>query len=270
MKEYDFYIVPTPIGNLGDITFRALDVLREVDVIACEDMRVTQKLLNHFDIKTKCISYHKFNERERLQSFLEILKSGKKMALVSDAGTPLFCDPGSILVEELRKNNIKITALPGANAVVTFLSQVPREDEPFAFVGFLPRTKSQIVEVLKQSAGCDVIFYESPNRLMDTLEIISEYEPQARVAIARELTKVFEEVVIDSIQHVKEYFSENTLKGEIVGMVYKSCREQNVCEIIEKINVLKEKNFKAKEISIILSALYGYNKNDVYRLIINE
>ena len=153
---------------------------------------------------------------------------------------------------------------------MTFLSQVPREDEPFAFVGFLPRTKSQIVEVLKQSAGCDVIFYESPNRLMDTLEIISEYEPQARVAIARELTKVFEEVVIDSIQHVKEYFSENTLKGEIVGMVYKSCSEQNVCEIIEKINVLKEKNFKAKEISIILSALYGYNKNDVYRLIINE
>ncbi|HIS37184.1 TPA: 16S rRNA (cytidine(1402)-2'-O)-methyltransferase, partial [Candidatus Scatousia excrementigallinarum] len=105
MKEYDFYIVPTPIGNLGDITNRAIEVLRAVDIIACEDMRVTQKLLNHFDIKTKCISYHKFNEKERLKLFLDIINSGKKMALVSDAGTPLFCDPGAILVDELRKNN---------------------------------------------------------------------------------------------------------------------------------------------------------------------
>ena len=99
MKDFDFYIVPTPIGNLSDITLRALDILRKVDVIACEDMRVTQKLLNHFDIKTKCISYHKFNEKERLELFLEILNSGKKMALVSVAVTPLFCDPCSILVE---------------------------------------------------------------------------------------------------------------------------------------------------------------------------
>lgn len=270
MKDFDFYIVPTPIGNLGDITFRALEILREVDIIACEDMRVTQKLLNHFDIKTKCISYHKFNEKERLQSFLEILNSGKRMALVSDAGTPLFCDPGSILVDELRKNNIKITALPGANAVVTFLSQVPRADEPFTFAGFLPRTKSQILEVLKQSEKTDLVFYESPNRLMDTLTIISEYNAQANVAIARELTKVFEEVVIDSVQNVKKYFSENTLKGEIVGMIYKSVREQNEAEIKEKIDILKGKNFKSKEISTILSSLYGYSKNDLYKLIINE
>ena len=125
MKEFDFYIVPTPIGNLGDITLRAIEILKLVDVIACEDMRVTQKLLNHFDIKTRCISYHKFNEKERLESFVEILRSGKKMALVSDAGTPLFCDPGSVLIEELRRNNFSVTALPGANAVATFLSQVP-------------------------------------------------------------------------------------------------------------------------------------------------
>ena len=124
MKEYDFYIVPTPIGNLGDISKRAIDTLKSVDIIACEDMRVTQKLLNHFDIKTKCISYHKFNEKERVAYFLDLLQSGKTMALVSDAGTPLFCDPGAILVKELRKYNIKITALAGANAVVTFLSQI--------------------------------------------------------------------------------------------------------------------------------------------------
>ena len=100
MKEYDFYIVPTPIGNLGDITSRALEILKSVDIIACEDMRVTQKLLNHFDIKTKCISYHKFNEKERVEQILSLLREGKKMALVSDAGTPLFCDPGAVIVKE--------------------------------------------------------------------------------------------------------------------------------------------------------------------------
>lgn len=120
MKEYDFYIVPTPIGNLKDITQRAIDVLNTVDIVACEDIRVTQKLLNHFEIKTKCISYHKFNEKERINYFLNQLNEGKKIALVSDAGTPLFCDPGAVIVEELRKNNYKVTALAGANAVQLF------------------------------------------------------------------------------------------------------------------------------------------------------
>ena len=141
MKDYDFYIVPTPIGNLGDITLRAIEVLKTVDLIAAEDMRVTQKLLNHYDIKTKCISYHKFNEKERVAQFLSHLQAGKTMAIVSDAGTPLICDPGSILVEELKKNNIRVTSLPGANAIATFLSQVPRETEDFYFAGFLPKHK---------------------------------------------------------------------------------------------------------------------------------
>lgn len=268
MKEFDFYIVPTPIGNLGDITNRAIETLKMVDVIACEDMRVTQKLLNHFDIRTKCISYHKFNEKERLESFLEIIKSGKKMALVSDAGTPLFCDPGAILVEELRKNNVSVTALPGANALVTFLSQVPRDSEEFTFVGFLPKTKSQIHDVLKKSKKNDIIFYESPNRLMNTLEIVSEYNPNARVAIGRELTKVFEEVIIDDITNVIKYFQKNILKGEIVGLVYKSCINEDGLDLDEKINELKAKNFKAKEIAVILSTLYNLNKNEVYERIV--
>lgn len=270
MKEFDFYIVPTPIGNLGDITNRAIETLKTVDVIACEDMRVTQKLLNHFDIKTKCISYHKFNEKERLDSFLEIIKSGKKMALVSDAGTPLFCDPGAILVNELRKNNVSVTALPGANALVTFLSQVPRDSEEFTFVGFLPKTKSQVLDVLKKSQKNDIIFYESPNRLMNTLEIISEYNPNAKVAIGRELTKVFEEVVIDDIENVIKHFKENLLKGEIVGMVYKSCVNDDNLDLDEKIELLMTKNFKAKEISLILSTLYDLNKNEVYERIIKK
>ena len=270
MKEYDFYIVPTPIGNLGDITNRAIETLKIVDVIACEDMRVTQKLLNHFDIRTKCISYHKFNEKERLESFLEIIKSGKKMALVSDAGTPLFCDPGAILVNELRKNNVSITSLPGANALVTFLSQVPREGEEFTFVGFLPKTKSQVLDVLKKSKRSDIIFYESPNRLMNTLEIISEYNPNTKVAIGRELTKVFEEVIIDDIENVIKHFKNNILKGEIVGMIYKSCVNEDGLDLDEKIDALKKKDFKAKDISVILSTLYNLNKNEVYERIVKD
>lgn len=267
MKEYDFYIVPTPIGNLGDITNRAIEILNTVDIIACEDMRVTQKLLNHFNIKTKCISYHKFNEKERVNYFLNILGEGKKIALVSDAGTPLFCDPGAVIVEELRKNNFTVTSLAGANAVATFLSQVPRNGEDFAFVGFLPKTKQQIENLSNKYKSTDMVFYDSPNRLLNTLETIKSVRPNARVAVGRELTKVFEEIVIDDTEKVIKYFENNILKGEIVGLIF---REKNSNDdFSDKIEVLKSKGFKAKEISIILSELYNANKNDIYKQCIN-
>lgn len=268
MKEYDFYIVPTPIGNLDDISKRAIAVLNSVDIIACEDIRVTQKLLNHFDIKTKCISYHKFNEKERVNYFLDILSKGEKIALVSDAGTPLFCDPGAVIVKELRKNNFSVTSLAGANAVATFLSQVARDGEDFVFVGFLPRTQSQIEDLLNKYKSTDIVFYESPNRLLKTLEIIKKCRIGASAAIGRELTKVFEEVVVDSVENIEEHFQNNVLKGEIVGLVF---RDKNLSENInmeEKISALKNKGFKAKEISVILSELYNLNKNDIYKMCI--
>ncbi len=268
MKEYDFYVVPTPIGNLGDITNRAVEVLKSVDMIACEDMRVTQKLLNHFDIKTKCISYHKFNEKERVDLFLNILNEGKKIALVSDAGTPLICDPGSVIVEELRKRNFKITALPGANAVVTFLSQVSRSSEEFLFVGFLPKSQPQIQAVFTKNKDYDVVFYESPNRILKTLNVIQEVRPDCSVAIGRELTKIFEEVVSDKISNVIEYFAKNPVKGEIVGMIFRENLANIDFDMDEKIKILLDKNFKAKEISIILSSLYDVNKNDVYKRVL--
>ena len=268
MKEFDFYIVPTPIGNLGDITNRAIEVLKLVDIIACEDVRVTQKLLNHFDITTKCISYHKFNEKERINLFLNYLNEGKKIALVSDAGTPLICDPGAVIVEELRKNDIKITSLPGANAVVTFLSQLSREDEEFTFVGFLPKTEVQIKELFEQHKFSDTVFYDSPNRIMKTLENIQQIRPNAKVAIGRELTKLFEEVIVDEISVVIEHFKKNILKGEIVGMIYRENVKNCDINLDEKIKILKNKNFKAKEISVIISELYGVNKNDVYKRVL--
>lgn len=265
MKEYDFYIVPTPIGNLKDITQRAIDVLNTVDIVACEDIRVTQKLLNHFEIKTKCISYHKFNEKERVNFFLKTLQEGKKIALVSDAGTPLFCDPGAVIVKELKENNFSLTSLAGANAVVTFLSQVPRENEDFIFVGFLPKTKSQIENLIKKYKSTDIVFYDSPNRIENTLKIIKATIPDANVAIGRELTKIFEEIIINSVDETIKHFENNPPKGEIVGLIFRSKQQDNEIDIDEKIALLKSKNFRAKEISLILSELYKLNKNEVYK-----
>ena len=244
MKEYDFYIVPTPIGNLGDITLRAIEVLKSVDLIACEDMRVTQKLLNHFDIKTKCISYHKFNEKERLKKFVEIL------------------------TEELRKHNVSITALPGANAAVTFLSQNARSGEDFYFAGFLPKSKSQIEGILKRFKNTNIVFYESPNRLIDTLEIISDCRPSAKVSVGRELTKIFEEIITGTPQDVITHFEKNILKGEIVALVCAENPEFHTDDLDEKIEKLQKKNFSAKEISTILSELYGLGKNEIYKRVL--
>lgn len=268
-KEVQFYIVPTPIGNLKDITLRAIEVLKSVDIIACEDTRTTQKLLNHYEIKTKTIAYHKFNEKESADGILKLLNEGKKVALVSDAGTPVISDPGAILVEKLRQNNIKITSLAGANAITTFLSQIGVDD--FSYVGFLPKTENQITELLQKYSFTNMVFYESPNRLIKTLEIIKNFDNNAKVAVGRELTKVFEEIIIDKVSNTINYFENNILKGEIVAMVYK---KENIdfgeSEILEKINILKKKNFKTKEISTILSELYGLNKNEVYQLVTRE
>ena len=270
MREFDFYIVPTPIGNLGDITLRAIEILKSVDIIACEDSRNTQKLLNHFSIGTRCISYHKFNECERVEQFVKLIKEGKRIALVSDAGTPLFCDPGSILVKELKKEGITVTSLPGANAVVTFLSQIPRETEEFCFIGFLPKSEKQIVEILNKHKNIDTLFYESPNRVLNSLKIIKEANPSATLSIGRELTKVFEEVLTDNVDNIISHFSTGEVKGELVVMVHACKIENSVEEYSGKIKDLKDKKFSDKDISVILSTLYDISKNDVYDYLINS
>lgn len=267
MKEFDFYVVPTPIGNLGDMTFRAVETLKSVDLIACEDSRVTQKLLNHFGINTKCVSYHKFNERERVNFILNEIRAGKRIALVSDAGTPLFCDPGAVLVKELRKNGFSTTALAGANALATFLSQVSRDGEDFFFSGFLPKSQSQIELLFKKYSDTDFAFYESPNRILKTLEILTSVRPSAKVAIGRELTKVFEEIVVDKVDNVIKYFNENILKGEIVALVFRDENSYDI-QLDDKIKTLMQKGFKAKEISVILAELFGVNKNEVYKRVL--
>ena len=266
-REFDFYIVPTPIGNIQDITLRAIEVLKSVDLIACEDTRVTQKLLNHYEIKTKCFSYHKYNENERIGYSLKELSDGKKIALVSDAGPPMICDPGAVIVSELTKSGYTISALPGACAITTFLSEISRNGESFSFIGFIPRGEKQIEELCKKYVGENFVFYESPERILKTLKTIQNIRGEVKIALGRELTKLFEEIVVDNISNVITHF-ENGIKGEIVCMVYAS-EDFNSNDMEFKIRELKNKGFKDKEISVILSTLCGFNKNDVYKKSLN-
>ncbi len=263
-REFQLYIVPTPIGNLKDITLRAIEVLKSVDVIACEDTRTTQKLLNHYEIATKCYSYHKYNEKERLNFFNSLISEGKKIALVSDAGTPLICDPGAVLIEELIKDGVSVTSLPGACAVTTFISQVPRLSEEFTFIGFIPRSAEQIKKIVSENIDKNLVFYEAPERIFKTLEIIKSVRGDIKIALGRELSKLFEEINIDTIGNVLNHYN-GEIKGEIVCMLYPSCNIDDDV-IVDKIKKLKNKGYKAKDCAVILSSLYDYSKNKIYDL----
>lgn len=215
------YLVPTPIGNLKDITLRALEVLKEVDVVLAEDTRTSSKLLNHYQIHTPLTPYHQHNEHQVLQHLITQLQAGKKMALITDAGTPGISDPAFLLVRECIKNEIKVESLPGATAFVPALVNSGIPTNRFLFEGFLPLKKGRQT-VLKQLATEErtMIFYESPMRLMKTLEDFIQYFGAARFCcVSRELTKMFEENKRGTLQEVKEYFSEKQVKGEIVIIV---------------------------------------------------
>ena len=262
-REFDFYVVPTPIGNISDITYRAVEILKSVDIIACEDTRVSQKLMNHYGIKTKCISYHKYNEKERAGYFLKELSSGKKIALISDAGTPMICDPGGVVIEELLSNGYTVTSLPGACAVTTFLSRLPRKTEEFTFIGFIPRTEGLISEIVSRNHE-NIVFYDSPERVIKTLDVIKKVRGDVKISLGRELSKLFEEVVTDKISNIILHF-EDGIKGEIVCMIYAD-EFSHDSEMLLKIRKLKEKGFRDKEISSILSLLFDVNKNDIYKM----
>ncbi|MBQ9246568.1 16S rRNA (cytidine(1402)-2'-O)-methyltransferase [bacterium] len=267
-----FYIVATPIGNLSDISNRALEILKSVDYIACEDTRVTKVLCEKYGIGAKLFDCHKFNEKERSEKIISLIEEEKKVALVSDAGTPGISDPGSVLISELYKKDIKITSIPGACAVSTFLSMIPRKSEEYAFIGFIPRNKKQQIEKLLEYRHVNCVFYESPNRLMETINNISEeFGSETKIAVGRELTKVFEEVKIGTVADIIEYYNNNPLKGEIVVMLFAQEEASlNEVELIQKIKLLKEQGYSQKDISKIISLLYGENKNKIYKLAIEN
>ena len=216
------YLVPTPIGNLDDMTFRAVNTLKEVDLVACEDTRVTQKLLNHFDIDVSKMSYHEHNIHTQTQELIRELLNGKDIAQVSDAGMPSISDPGVELVAAAVAADIPVVPLPGANAAVTALIASGLAPQPFTFYGFLSRKKSdlnaELVDLKDKTET--IIFYESPHRLTQFLkELVTVFGEERKVVLAREVTKRYEEFIRGTAKEVLDWADETQLRGEFVVMV---------------------------------------------------
>ncbi|QHT66620.1 16S rRNA (cytidine(1402)-2'-O)-methyltransferase [Rhodocytophaga rosea] len=215
------YIVPTPIGNLEDITLRAIRMLKEVDIILAEDTRNSGNLLKHLGIQKPMQSHHAFNEHQTVVALVKRMENGEKMALITDAGTPAISDPGFLLVRACLQHGLKIECLPGATAFVPALVKSGLPNDKFVFEGFLPQKKGRKtrLEFLAQEERT-MIFYESPHRLVKTLEQFAEHFGEERQgSVSRELTKVFEETINGSLREIISYFTEKTIKGEIVIVV---------------------------------------------------
>ncbi len=218
------YIVSTPIGNLEDITLRALRILKEVDLVLCEDTRVTRKLLDHYEIKTSTMSYHSHSTLEKIDHIIALLKEGKQIAAVSDAGTPAVSDPGSMLVAKIREAlpEEKIIAIPGASALTAAIAIAGVPIQDFVFYGFLPHKKGRetLFKEIAQNERAS-IFYESTHRLIKTLESLERFCPAKEVIIAKELTKIYEGIFWGTPQKLLQFFAQNPdkIKGEFVVMV---------------------------------------------------
>lgn len=212
------YVVPTPVGNLEDMTFRAIRILKEVDLILAEDTRTSGVLLKHFDIKNAMLSHHKFNEHQTVERIVERIKGGEQVALISDAGTPGISDPGFLIVRECVRNGIEVQCLPGATAFVPALVASGLPDERFCFEGFLPQKKGRATRLAQlQDEVRTMVFYESPYRLVKTLTQFAEmFGAERKVAVCREISKVHEESVRGTLAEVITHFQQSEPKGEIV------------------------------------------------------
>ena len=276
----NLYIVATPIGNLQDITFRALDILKNVDYIACEDTRQTIKLLNHYDIKNKLVAYHKFNELSKSNFIIDDLKTGMNIAIVTDAGTPCISDPGYIVIKKAREENINIYAIPGASAVVSALSVSGVDTSNFTFIGFLPvdNTKfNEEINKIKESKINTFVIYESPKRIVKLFSKLKDIFPQSIVYIASDLTKIHERGFFGTIEEVYEQITNdpNIEKGEYAIVLQKNDKTDSKEEIeisLEAIIVdyMIKNNCSSKEaIKGISEKNKNIRKNDLYEASLN-
>lgn len=224
MKQ--FYVVATPIGNLEDITLRAIRVLKEVDLVLCEDTRVTKKLLDKYEIKTPTMSYHSQSKLAKIDKILDLIEEEKTLALVSDAGTPCISDPGSLLVSKIKEkfgDDLQIIPIPGPSAVITALSGAGVPSSDFLFLGFLPHKKGRetLFKEIAESKRT-VVFYESPHRILKTLESLKQHlGDEHKIILARELTKIYEQIISGTGEELLKYFEQNSdkIKGEFVVIV---------------------------------------------------
>jgi 16S rRNA (cytidine1402-2'-O)-methyltransferase len=224
------FIVATPIGNLDDITFRAVETLKSVDLVLAEDTRHSQKILNHFNIKTPVSAFHDYNEREKCNTVIDKLKQGDSIALISDAGTPLISDPGYILVSAAKKNSVNVVPIPGPSALITALSASGIPSDRFSFFGFLPSKQNARIKTLKTFASRPetIIVYESPKRIMATLtDMLFVFGEEREVCLAKELTKTFETILTTNISNLIDYISADPghQKGEFVLLISSTAKK---------------------------------------------
>ncbi|HCQ55538.1 MAG TPA: 16S rRNA (cytidine(1402)-2'-O)-methyltransferase [Clostridiales bacterium] len=264
------YIVATPIGNLEDITLRALRVLKEVDLIAAEDTRQTLKLLNHYEINKPLISYHRHNEETKSEILIEKLRNGENIALVSDAGTPGICDPGEEVIKKAIEDNIEVIPIPGACAMINALIASGISTKEFEFLGFLPLNKKLRRQKLKEieNSSKTIIIYEAPHKMKTTLGDLKEILKDRKIVLARELTKIHEEFIRKSID---ELLSEiDTIKGEMILIIEGNKIDTEECKNFDEISLedhyklYEEKGLNKKEIIKQIAKDRNVNKNEIY------
>lgn len=275
------YLCATPIGNLEDMTYRAVRVLREVDLIAAEDTRHTLKLLNHFEIQTKMTSYHEYNKYDKADVLIAQLLEGKNIALVTDAGTPGISDPGEVLVEKAHEVGITVTALPGACACVTALSISGRKTRRFAFEAFLPYDKKErkiILESLKKETRT-IILYEAPHRLLKTVRELCEVLGDRNTTLCRELTKKHEDIFVTTLEQLEKHYTEEEPRGECVLLIEGISREQLEKEeqqqyesmsVGEHLEQYIEQGYTKKDAMKEVAKARGVSKREIYQQLLEE
>lgn len=272
------FVVATPIGNLSDFSLRGIETLKTCDYILAEDTRQTIKLLNHFEIKNKMVSYHKFNEEKKSVSVIEDLKNGKNIALVSDAGTPCISDPGYILVKHARENNIKVASVPGCSAVIAALSAGGLDTSTFTFYGFVPtenKPRKELFESIKHSNIKTKVVYESPKRIIKLLKELKDEMPGCVICVASEITKVHESYEYGKIEDVYEKMKDNpdSLKGEYAILIQNEKEDEKESAIsIEAMLVdiiIKEKRTIKDAIKILNEKQKDISKKDIYNASLN-
>lgn len=263
------YVVSTPIGNLSDMSFRAVHILSSVDYILCEDTRVSKTLFNHYNIKTPYASYHDFNEHEKAKPWINKIKEGFTIALISDAGTPLIADPGFILLDLAIKENVNITPIGGSTALIHALVGSGLSPYPFYFHGFLPKKKTQMKQSLTsiETLEATLIFYESPNRVFETLSVMKDVFKSRHFVVARELTKKFETFYRGNLEDIS--LLDVQLKGECVILLEGYTKVEKVLDasVFKAFDALTKQGLTSKEAIKSLSETYYVSKNTMYEFI---
>lgn len=274
-KKGNLYIIATPIGNLEDITLRAIRILKEVDLIAAEDTRHTLKLLNHLEISKPLISYHRHNEEIRTEELIKELKTGKNIGLVSDAGTPGICDPGEEIIKKCIEESIKVVPIPGACAMINALITSGISTKEFIFLGFLPLNKKSRKEKLEEikNANKTIILYEAPHKLKNTLNDLSDILQSREVVLARELTKIHEEYIRGTVKELIE--KTDNLKGEMILIIEKNNKDNeeelnslNNLTLEEHYNFYEKRGLNKKEIIKKIAKDRNVSKNEIYQYFI--